>query len=158
MKQLVDGDVAANNGGWQWTAGVGTDAAPYFRVFSPSLQGAKFDPDGSYVRAGTEQFSQANALNQDIIELTELLAENAHENWAWQRMSEGWSYGPNRDDAAKKHPCLVPYEDLPESERLFNRFTIALDGRTYPPSEIRENVRSNAEKTAEAIIRSCHGD
>ena len=50
MQHLVDGDPAANNGGWQWTAGVGTDASPYFRVFNPSLQGAKFDPNGDYVR------------------------------------------------------------------------------------------------------------
>jgi deoxyribodipyrimidine photo-lyase len=50
MRHLVDGDPAANNGGWQWTAGTGTDAAPYFRVFNPVLQGAKFDPDGSHVR------------------------------------------------------------------------------------------------------------
>jgi deoxyribodipyrimidine photo-lyase len=50
MRHLVDGDPAANNGGWQWTAGVGTDAAPYFRIFNPVLQGAKFDPQGGYVR------------------------------------------------------------------------------------------------------------
>jgi deoxyribodipyrimidine photo-lyase len=50
MQQLLDGDPAANNGGWQWTAGTGTDAAPYFRVFNPSLQGMKFDPRGNYVR------------------------------------------------------------------------------------------------------------
>ena len=50
MQHLVDGDPAANNGGWQWTAGVGTDAAPYFRVFNPVLQGKKFDPQGDHVR------------------------------------------------------------------------------------------------------------
>ncbi len=50
MQHLVDGDPAANNGGWQWTAGVGTDAAPYFRIFNPVLQGLKFDPEGAYVR------------------------------------------------------------------------------------------------------------
>jgi deoxyribodipyrimidine photo-lyase len=50
MRRLVDGDPAANNGGWQWTAGTGTDAAPYFRVFNPVTQGRKFDPDGDYVR------------------------------------------------------------------------------------------------------------
>ncbi len=50
MNQLVDGDPAANNGGWQWTAGTGTDAAPYFRVFNPVLQSKKFDPDGSYIK------------------------------------------------------------------------------------------------------------
>lgn len=47
---LVDADLAANTMGWQWTAGCGADAAPYFRIFNPVLQGAKFDPDGAYVR------------------------------------------------------------------------------------------------------------
>jgi deoxyribodipyrimidine photo-lyase len=50
MQHLVDGDPAANNGGWQWSAGTGTDAAPYFRIFSPVLQGKKHDPDGIFVR------------------------------------------------------------------------------------------------------------
>ena len=50
MQHLLDGDPAANNGGWQWTAGTGTDAAPYFRIFNPVLQGRKFDPQGVYVR------------------------------------------------------------------------------------------------------------
>jgi len=50
MQNLVDGDIAANNGGWQWSAGTGTDAAPYFRIFNPILQGRKFDPHGDYVR------------------------------------------------------------------------------------------------------------
>jgi deoxyribodipyrimidine photo-lyase len=50
MQHLVDGDPAANNGGWQWTAGTGTDAAPYFRIFNPILQGQKYDPQGAYVR------------------------------------------------------------------------------------------------------------
>ncbi|MCB1254399.1 MAG: deoxyribodipyrimidine photo-lyase, partial [Austwickia sp.] len=45
-----DGDIASNNHGWQWVAGTGTDAAPYFRVFNPVTQGVKFDPDGDYVR------------------------------------------------------------------------------------------------------------
>jgi deoxyribodipyrimidine photo-lyase len=50
MQHLVDGDPAANNGGWQWTAGTGTDAAPYFRVFNPVLQGKRYDPQGAFVR------------------------------------------------------------------------------------------------------------
>ncbi len=50
LERLVDGDLASNNHGWQWVAGTGTDAAPYFRVFNPVLQGEKFDPDGDYVR------------------------------------------------------------------------------------------------------------
>jgi deoxyribodipyrimidine photo-lyase len=50
MENLLDGDPAANNGGWQWTAGTGTDAAPYFRIFNPILQSKKFDPHGNYIR------------------------------------------------------------------------------------------------------------
>jgi deoxyribodipyrimidine photo-lyase len=50
MQQLVDGDLAANNGGWQWSAGTGTDAAPYFRIFNPVSQALKFDPAGTFVR------------------------------------------------------------------------------------------------------------
>ena len=50
MKHLVDGDIASNNHGWQWTAGTGTDASPYYRVFNPTTQSAKFDPTGSYLR------------------------------------------------------------------------------------------------------------
>ena len=50
MQRLVDGDLAANNGGWQWSAGTGTDAAPYFRIFNPVSQGEKFDPQGAFVR------------------------------------------------------------------------------------------------------------
>ncbi len=50
MQQLVDGDMAANNGGWQWSAGTGTDAAPYFRIFNPVSQGEKFDAAGKFVR------------------------------------------------------------------------------------------------------------
>ncbi len=50
MRWLVDGDLASNQHGWQWTAGCGTDAAPYFRVFNPTTQSRKFDPDGTYLR------------------------------------------------------------------------------------------------------------
>jgi hypothetical protein len=60
-------------------------------------------------------------LPRDIKELTELLARNAHEVWARQRIADGWTHGPVRDDAQKKHPCLVPYEQLPESEKQYDR-------------------------------------
>jgi deoxyribodipyrimidine photo-lyase len=55
MHWLVDGDLASNQHGWQWTAGCGTDAAPYFRVFNPTTQSKKFDPDGRYVRQWVEE-------------------------------------------------------------------------------------------------------
>ena len=50
MHRLIDGDIASNQHGWQWAAGTGTDAAPYFRIFNPITQGKKFDPQGTYVR------------------------------------------------------------------------------------------------------------
>jgi deoxyribodipyrimidine photo-lyase len=58
MEQLVDGEPASNNGGWQWTAGVGTDAAPYFRIFNPVLQAKRFDPDGTYVKRWLPVFAR----------------------------------------------------------------------------------------------------
>jgi RyR domain len=60
-------------------------------------------------------------LPQDLSDLTERLAENAHDIWARQRMVDGWTYGPRRDDAAKNHPCLVPYAELPDSEKVYDR-------------------------------------
>lgn len=57
LEQLVDGDMANNQHGWQWAAGCGTDAAPYFRVFNPGTQGKKFDPSGDYVRRWVPELS-----------------------------------------------------------------------------------------------------
>ncbi|MBK9119252.1 MAG: deoxyribodipyrimidine photo-lyase [Phycisphaerales bacterium] len=51
MHHLIDGDLASNNGGWQWSASTGTDAAPYFRIFNPYAQSQRFDPDGAFIRA-----------------------------------------------------------------------------------------------------------
>lgn len=68
MRHLVDGDIASNNHGWQWTAGTGTDASPYFRIFNPISQGERFDPQGVYVR-------------QWIPELRELGNDAVHAPW-----------------------------------------------------------------------------
>lgn len=62
-------------------------------------------------------------LSEGILDLSELLAKNAHEVWARQRLAEGWRYGAERSDARKEHPCLVPYEQLPESEKEYDRQT-----------------------------------
>ena len=62
-------------------------------------------------------------LAPQILELTELLARNAHDAWARQRFEEGWRFGPQRDDSRKEHPSLVPYEGLPESEKQYDRLT-----------------------------------
>jgi deoxyribodipyrimidine photo-lyase len=56
LEQLTDGDMASNQHGWQWAAGCGTDAAPYFRVFNPTTQGKKFDPDGAYAQRWVPEF------------------------------------------------------------------------------------------------------
>jgi deoxyribodipyrimidine photo-lyase len=69
LRHLVDGDIAANNGGWQWCAGSGTDAQPYFRIFNPVTQAGNFDPDGEYVRRW-------------VPELTALSAPAIHAPWA----------------------------------------------------------------------------
>ena len=61
MQQLVDGDLAANNGGWQWSASTGTDAAPYFRVFNPTTQGQRFDPDGAFIRKFVPELAALDA-------------------------------------------------------------------------------------------------
>jgi deoxyribodipyrimidine photo-lyase len=61
LRHLVDGDIAANNGGWQWCAGSGTDAQPYFRIFNPVTQAGNFDPDGAYVRRWVPELSALSA-------------------------------------------------------------------------------------------------
>lgn len=60
-------------------------------------------------------------LPKELEELTEKLAENAHDHWAVGRMAAGWSYGPARDDEKKLHPDLVPYDELAESEKEYDR-------------------------------------
>lgn len=58
MSKLTDGNLAANNGGWQWAASTGTDATPYFRIFNPTTQGERFDPDGKFIRQWLPELSQ----------------------------------------------------------------------------------------------------
>lgn len=62
-------------------------------------------------------------LPLELLELTEKIAENVHENWSQGRIKEGWTYGEIRDDKTKKTPCLVPYSELSESEKEFDRNT-----------------------------------
>ncbi len=62
-------------------------------------------------------------LSPEIRELLEQLARNTHEVWAAERMREGWTWGPVRSDERKEHPCLVPYEELPEQEKDYDRRT-----------------------------------
>jgi len=97
LDHLLDGDVASNSHGWQWTAGTGTDAAPYFRVFNPVLQGERFDPDGAYVRRW-------------VPELAHLAGAHAHQPW---KAADGYAHGyPHRviDHGAERRVALARYQ------------------------------------------------
>ena len=98
MRQLVDGDLAANNGGWQWSAGTGTDAAPYFRIFNPVSQGEKFDPTGKFVR-------------QWLPELASLPDEWIHQSWENPLLASQTKYPPRivRHDQ-QRLKCLAMYK------------------------------------------------
>ena len=62
-------------------------------------------------------------LSSDLMELAEKMAENVHDVWAATRIAQGWAYGPERNDAEKKHPCLVPYNQLSNEEKVYDRNT-----------------------------------
>jgi deoxyribodipyrimidine photo-lyase len=97
LGQLMDGDVASNNHGWQWVAGTGTDASPYFRVFNPVTQGKRFDPDGDYVRRW-------------VPELAHLAGRRAHEPWA---VGDGYDHGypePVVDHGEERAEALRRYD------------------------------------------------
>jgi deoxyribodipyrimidine photo-lyase len=99
MRHLVDGDLASNQHGWQWTAGTGTDAAPYFRIFNPVSQGQKFDPEGDYIR-------------RFVPELRDLSKKEIHEPWD---RKEGVPDGyPERivDHAQARNQSLEAYQHL----------------------------------------------
>ena len=65
--------------------------------------------------------TSAVEIEEELLRLTEVLARHAHDVWARQRLKDGWTYGPTRCDERRTHPCLVPYEELPESEKEYDR-------------------------------------
>lgn len=66
MERLVDGDLASNNGGWQWSASTGVDAAPYFRIFNPYMQSSKADPTGDYIRLYVPELKNLRGPGSDF--------------------------------------------------------------------------------------------
>lgn len=62
-------------------------------------------------------------LPNELEPLVESMSKNVHEVWSQNRISQGWTYGPERNDALKTHPCLIPYDDLPDEEKLYDRET-----------------------------------
>jgi len=107
--ELADADLANNNGGWQWAAGTGPDAAPFFRIFNPSLQSKKFDPDGAYIR-------------RFVPELARVPAGKIHEPWtmtdseqreAGCRIGTGYDYpAPIVDHAREREVALARFARL----------------------------------------------
>jgi hypothetical protein len=65
--------------------------------------------------------TSAVQLEIELLQLTEHLARHAHDVWALQRLNDGWRWGASRSDSEKTHPCLIPYEELPESEKEYDR-------------------------------------
>ncbi len=110
MQKLIDGDQASNNGGWQWAAGTGTDAQPYFRIFNPVSQGEKFDPSGDYVR-------------RYVPELARVPAKYIHRPWELRPVEQeeigcviGRDYpAPIVDHAVQRQIALTLYRSAAES-------------------------------------------
>ncbi len=97
MQHLIDGDIASNNHGWQWTAGTGTDAAPYFRVFNPMGQSEKFDPTGAYLR-------------EWIPEIAHLDAAHIHAPWTLGLLAPDGYPPPMVDHAVEREEALSRYK------------------------------------------------
>ncbi len=104
MENLLDGDLAANNGGWQWTAGTGADAAPYFRIFNPVLQSAKFDPNGDYIRKW-------------VPELRGLSAKEIHSPWDFGIKVAGYPEKPIADRDVVKERTSQAYAKSKEKSK-----------------------------------------
>ncbi len=99
MEHLVDGDLASNQHGWQWVAGTGTDAAPYFRIFNPVSQGKKFDPGGVYVRRW-------------VPEIAHLSDRDLHEPWSSRAGAPAGYPGPLVDHAVERAESLARLKEL----------------------------------------------
>ncbi|HVW34994.1 MAG TPA: deoxyribodipyrimidine photo-lyase [Acidimicrobiia bacterium] len=99
MRFLVDGDLASNQHGWQWVAGTGTDPSPFFRIFNPTAQGEKFDPDGDYVR-------------RYVPELAGVPGKSVHRPWDLPGGPPNGYPGPIVDHAAERREALDRYQTL----------------------------------------------
>jgi len=100
MSKLIDGDLAANNGGWQWAAGTGADAAPYFRVFNPTTQGQRFDPQGEFIRTW-------------VTELADIPTAYVHQPHDWLRLKGVTDYpAPMVDHALARVRAIEMFRSL----------------------------------------------
>ncbi|SNR40499.1 cryptochrome/photolyase family protein [Blastococcus mobilis] len=99
LQHLVDGDLASNNHGWQWVAGTGTDASPYYRVFNPTKQGRQFDPEGEYVRRW-------------VPELRDVPTAYVHEPWLAPGGAPAGYPEPVVEHAAERKVALARYQQI----------------------------------------------
>ncbi len=102
LRHLVDGDLASNNHGWQWTAGTGTDASPFFRVFNPTAQGQRFDPSGDYVR-------------RYVPELRGIAGKAVHEPW---KLGDADLFGGGTAGEASSYPPPIVDHQAERTEAL----------------------------------------
>ncbi|MGF1723567.1 deoxyribodipyrimidine photo-lyase [Photobacterium nomapromontoriensis] len=107
MRHLIDGDVASNNGGWQWAASTGTDAQPYFRVFNPTTQGERFDPNGVFIRKWVE-------------ELKDVPDRYIHQPHAWPN-AHGLNYPtPIVDHKTARVRAIAAFKDAKSMQDILN--------------------------------------
>ncbi|MHA7115656.1 deoxyribodipyrimidine photo-lyase [Pseudomonas promysalinigenes] len=105
MRHLIDGDLAANNGGWQWSASTGTDSVPYFRIFNPISQSERFDPDGRFIRHWLPELKHLDEKNiHDPVKCSDLFANNAY-------------HSPIVDLASSRQRALEAFKGLPRRQK-----------------------------------------
>ena len=140
LDHLVDGDIASNNHGWQWVAGTGTDASPYFRVFNPVTQGRKFDPDGDYVRRW-------------VPELAHLPGAAAHEPWKHDNGYDQDYPRPVVDHDDERKETLARYErrDAEDQPRLARREHVR--GPVDRAARLRQRRAASRRSTATTATR-----
>ena len=112
LHHLVDGDLASNQHGWQWTAGTGTDASPFFRVFNPTSQGQRFDPSGDYVR-------------RHVPELRGIEGKAVHEPWKLAPEPTGTLFDRSSDGDGTGEPSRYPHrivDHATERQDALDRF------------------------------------
>ena len=105
----------------------------------PTVKVSVQTPGGTYTPAPADL--SGIGLPEGLLELSERIAANVHDVWAAGRIAEGWTWGPERNDALKQTPCLVPYDALPEEEKAYDRATsretlsliLSLGFRLLPP-------------------------
>jgi deoxyribodipyrimidine photo-lyase len=105
MSHLVDGDLASNNGGWQWSASTGTDAVPYFRIFNPWSQSKRLDPDGEFIRRWVPELG---AVDRQALHDPALLARERHAGLPYPE--------PICDHAAARRSAVAAFKNLPADE------------------------------------------